>query len=91
MLYVVLPRHLTLGIILGYHTGKETHQMRNDTRNQIDLFTSAKHNSVNVTFSYGSNGDNDRNYHFADMRHFLGHFGDILPLTDCVFHIHLEE
>lgn len=63
--------------------------MRRDTTNQIDVFTTPSHPQVRVTISHGGAGD-CANYSFVSMKHFLSHFGNMLPLTDCVFHIHSE-
>lgn len=62
--------------------------MRHDTTNQITIdvvdVRGYTEPSINVRIDYGGNVDLARLYSFAGWRHFLGHMGDLLPLTDCV-------
>lgn len=45
--------------------------------------------SINVTIYYSpTDVDYTRNYSFSGWKHFLGHMGDLLPLTNCEIHIY---
>ena len=57
-----------------------------DTSNQMMLEVN-KDGSITFIIYYGTELDNHVSYLFMGWKHFLAHFGPMLPLTSCEFRI----